>query len=537
MKYLFSILLLLLAGTSRAEIMQMQLKVIDGTPILMYRQFTSSTPSTPLTPEGGFDLSSETSNMVPVKNQRIVGFRMPFIYNKAHEVLLVGPYLDLCGDIQILDENNGLLAVVRTSAFIGKGKRNFFIQRHDVFRSEGYVHFRIPESVIRTIGRRNFKIKVGPVDDKDIVECKIVNRYTAEAILFTGDRVPTREAIQGGAHVRHNLTGGVEYEVKIKIRGGSAGEEFQFNNGKINEVLYHVRGGCRDCEGTVLEGRGPISRARLLAENDAITFKVRSYHGRFTRNRGDLIAIADAGAGNWMDFTPDRDEMFAPGRGPLREDAKPEGWGPYLFMREAPDLYRFGQYTDLYEINSDKEPCICPTFGSGSSSTRQIISTDGGGNGGGGAPVMQAPATITLALSNAFVFTSSNSNTVSDDFGGLANVCPSGSETVPKISVLSPLTVSITSNTARTGLTARFRRGTTVLATVSNISVAAGSTSTAAFNRPENRLATTRSNQNAAVCKRAGNGIGGVPHWDDEGIVIEVLQGNTVLQTITVPTK
>ncbi|RYY39739.1 MAG: hypothetical protein EOO08_08690 [Chitinophagaceae bacterium] len=528
MKFLFSFFLLL-AFSAQAEIKQMQIRVLGETTPPIGMQFSGGINSTALAPRGGFNIGPDASHMVPVKARRIVTFRMPFIYRQGHEVLLVGPYLDVCGEVQIINEDNEVIATIRQAAFTGRGKKNFFIQRDEEFRDEGYISFRITEAVMERIGRSNFKIKVGPVADLDIVECKVVNRYEAEGILVSGDGV-TREMT--GSHVRTRFPLQRDITVKIKIRGGSAGEEFQFNNG-VDKNLIYFRSSCNACDQNYLEGKGSIRRTRLFAQDDGIEFTVRSaVSGALTRQSGELIAIADAGAGNWSEYTPDRrNGSFAVGQGPSRYD-RGEGWGPYLFLREAAAIYRFGQYTDLYEIQTgDGERCSCEPRGynppPGAVHSGPITSGTGGNNNNAAAP-------LTLTLQNVFQFRNSNSGAVADNFGTTANLCLTATDPNPKVTTIGPLTAVLRSGTALAGLTVRFRRGTTVLATVANVSVAANGQREVPFTRPESRVCVTRSPLNASICKRCGDGIQGIPVWDDEGIIVEVLQGNAVLVTKTI---
>ncbi|RYY84589.1 MAG: hypothetical protein EOO15_19010, partial [Chitinophagaceae bacterium] len=241
MKKIFLLVLLAMTFAASAEIKQIQLLVKGETPRTIFYQYKVGSSDMGMSPKGGYVISDQSSNMVPVKNQRIEGFRMPFISRMEHEVLLVGPFLDMCGDISILDDNDNLIGTIRTGAFVGKGKDDFFILRDDEFRREGYVKFRIPASMMITIGTRNFKIKVGNVANLDIVECKVVNRYTAEAILFTGTTVPTRTAIGANAttNVMNTFRNNTEFQVKIKVRGGvPANETFQFNNGVDKALIF-----------------------------------------------------------------------------------------------------------------------------------------------------------------------------------------------------------------------------------------------------------------------------------------------------------
>jgi hypothetical protein len=525
MKTFFLALCSTLSLCASAEIKQIQIRVLGETPIPVGVQFRESVGGAN-GPRNGFMLTNQSSNMVPVKNRRILGFRMPFIFGQAHEVLLVGPYLNMCGEISILSEDNEVLATIRQAAFGERGKNNFYIRRDDEFRDEGFVRFTITEAIMDRIGRHSFKIKVGPIADLDIVECKMVNRYTAEAILVSGNG-DTRE--QNGRHIRTTIPIGTDFTVTMKIRGGSAGEQFQFNNGSDLNFIY-LRSECEDCDKNYIQGRGSIRPARLLAENDAIEFSVRAFvSGSITRQNGELLAIADAGAGNWSAYTPEKRGAFAIGHGPSKAD-RGEGWGPYLFMREATDIYRFGQYTDLFEIvTGDGSRCSCIRGGGGGGGTTRPI---GGGGAGGGNVVIEP---LSIEIRNAFTFSAGASPTAVDNFGSTPNICLTATDPNPKITTVAPLTAVLRSGAPLNNLTVRFRRGTNTLATTANVNVAAGAAREVVFTRPESRVCATRSLQNAAVCKRCGDGVQGVALWDDEGIVVEVLQGVNVLLTARVP--
>jgi hypothetical protein len=526
------IALVLVTLAANAEIKQVQVRVSDETPTSIMYQYKSGTSDQAQSPRGGFVLTNQSSNMVPVLNKRILGFRMPFIKGHAHDVLIVGPFLDMCNEVKILDEDDHVLATIPASSFTEKGKKSFFILRDDDFKTEGYIQFRLSASLINTIGRRHFKIKVGSVENLDIVEGKIVERYEAEAILFTGADAPVRTANPGGG-IRTTLALNRDYTVKIKIRGGNllATDEFQINNGVDRDFIYFTSE-CATCRKPFIEARGPVERARLLADNDAIQFTMRATaNTSILRIHGELIAIADAGAGNWSTFTPEHKNTFAIGQGPTQFD-RPDGWGPYLYLRESADIYRFGQYTDLRSlVLGTGETCACASTGvvSSGGATRPIGSTGGGNNNNAALPA------FTITTRNVFQFRSSGSPTINDNFGTTANLCLNANDPNPKITTIPPLTFVIEARLAQNNLTVRISRGGTVLLNVPNVNIAAGATREIPYNRTESRVCVTRSLANASICKRCGDGVQGIAQWDDEEIKIEVLQGQTVLQSVTLP--
>jgi len=131
MRKFFVLLFLIVLTTSfsNAEIKMIQIQVNDTfDPQSFYARRI----------KGGFEMNDQTSYMLPVKEKRIQKARMPFIKNFGHDVLLVGPFLDMCGDIQIIDNNNNVINTIIPKKFIAKEIRKFYFVNENRERNEGF---------------------------------------------------------------------------------------------------------------------------------------------------------------------------------------------------------------------------------------------------------------------------------------------------------------------------------------------------------------------------------------------------------------
>jgi hypothetical protein len=134
----------------------------------------------------GFAMTDQTSYMLPYRNKRIQGSRMPFINKYGHDVLLVGPFLDMCGNIEI-KEGSRVVAVIETKDFVAREKRNFYFPNENRYKNEGCVHFRIPYEIMKKIRGDLFEIKVGNFEKLDVLECQKVKRYEYRQCCFWMD--------------------------------------------------------------------------------------------------------------------------------------------------------------------------------------------------------------------------------------------------------------------------------------------------------------------------------------------------------------
>ncbi len=359
MSNIFYTILLFLFSISamNAEIKLIQIKVQDAVD-----------PQSLYTPSKMYDELSyddQTSYLLPVKNKRIEGYRMPFIKNFGHDVLLVGPFLDVCGDIQILDAENRLKATIKPTSFVSKGKKDFWFPNERRKKNEGYVHFRINKGSMDRISTQNFKIKVGNIENLDVVDCLVADRFEIDAVLFTGKEVPEREVgtVDNISTIKNTFETGNAYEIKIKINGGLL-SRYTYKLFE-SELFYHhaeesVFGST--CIGN-LNLSGSITKVKLIENNDAVAMKLISSTSSELERRaffGYMIGLIDGKIGNLTKINIDKNAATLPFGTTLNRQQEPNSWGPYIFARFSNDVYKFGQYTDLgiFEVGDCKKKGI-----------------------------------------------------------------------------------------------------------------------------------------------------------------------------------
>jgi hypothetical protein len=346
MKKLLLVLTILISATiiANAEIKMIQIQVNDTPdPQSKYLRYVP----------GGFTMNDQTSYMLPVKNKRIQAARMPFIKRFGHDVVLVGPFLDVCGEIKIIDNNDNLIFTISPRSFVAKELRNFYFVNENRTRKEGCVHFHIPQSVIRSIRTEFFKIKVGNIENLDVVECQLVKRPEIEAMLFL-DTEPQRTATTsiGFPTIKNTFQPNAIHRIAIKLRGEiSNTDKFRFGNGLDKGLIYHFDQPVvnRTCNSNLIAANG-FKIGTLIKPNDAIIFEVKAKEGgQKTRriNEGYMIGLSDANMGQFVQVIMDENADPDPVGTVRSKMEQPDCWGPYIFARILPDVYTFGRYTDL----------------------------------------------------------------------------------------------------------------------------------------------------------------------------------------------
>jgi hypothetical protein len=537
-KFFYTVLLFLFSfSVINAEIKLIQIKVQDAVdPQSLYN---------PSKMYDEFSYDDQTSYLLPVKNKRIEGYRMPFIKNFGHDVLLVGPFLDMCGDIQILDADNRVKATIRPASFVSKGRRNYWFVKEWKARKEGYVHFRISKSVLNSITTPNFKIKVGPIDALDIVDCKIAERFQIQGILFTSNPAPQREMTTDRTFrtVKNTFDPNIEYNVKIKLNGGTlASDKFGFVSiGNTKNLLYNFAlqsVNSSTCVGNLILVNNPV-RSKLIENNDAIEFKVKvqtnSERSRRSEQHGYMIGLRDGNIGTLTGIA--LNEGGSPRFGEsVSKFQKPDGWGPYIYARLMNDIYTFGQYTDLGKIQAG----TCNrNFSGGSGGVGGGVRLVGGGGGGSTIPNTNDASDINLSFQNALIYEQNDAG-FDDEFQGVTNVCRQAGDPNPKVTTIPNLRAVVTGPVDANyvgNLEIRIKRNGNQLTSGTITNLNAGETKFVEYRRPESRLCTTNPPSNAAICKRCGDGISGIRHWDDENIEIELYANGAFITSITIPSE
>lgn len=530
---IYFLIFFLMIFVAKSEIKLIQIKVQDAP------DSRSNFSPSPLYEELPYD--DQTSYVLPVKNKRIEGYRMPFIKNFGHEVLLVGPFLDVCGDIQILDANNNVKATIRSSSFVSKGRRNFWFANEWKAKKEGYVHFRITKNILNSITTKNFKIKVGPIDALDMIEGKIVERFQIQAMLFTSTPAPRREMVSDGRirTVKNTFEPNTEYAMKIKLRGGVLRtDKFGFVLiGSTKSLLYNFsKSRLGNCIGNFSITSAPVT-TKLIETNDAIEIKVKAQTNiprfRSSESNGYLIGLHDDNIGNLTKVTINEGSGPTFGQSVSKREL-PDSWGPYIYARLMSDVYTFGQYTDLGQIESGT--CATNNFGSGGPTNVRIV----GGSSGSQVSNSSDATILDLSYQNALIYEQNDQN-ISDEFPGLnMNVCRQANDPNPKITNIPSLRAVVTAPSDFNfvgSIEIKFiQNGRQVdSGTISNVN--AGQSAFVEFRRPESRLCITNPPSNANICKRCGNGFQTIRHWDDEGTEIQLFQNGAFVGSITVPSE
>lgn len=349
-KYIiFLIISLFSANMLFAEIKMVQIQVMDTPdPQSKYLRLVN----------GGFAMTDQTSYMLPVSKKRVQGNRMPFINKYGHDVLLVGPFLDMCGDIEII-ESGSVIAKIKTSEFVARGIRNFYFPNENRSRNEGCVHFRIPLEIIRSIRSTLFQIKVGNIENLDVLECQLVKRYEIQAMLFLDGQpnLPTREltthnGFQTVKNVFQKSDRPVRLAIKLKGNDIPSTEIFRFGNGTNKDFLYQFDNAVagKSCKSN-LEVTGGVKIGSLIGKDDAIFIEVTPNKdgGKNLRrnNDGYMISLSDGKMGQFTKVNMNSDAV-APSPGTtFSKTQQPDNWGPYIFARMMPDVYTMGRYTDF----------------------------------------------------------------------------------------------------------------------------------------------------------------------------------------------
>lgn len=491
---------------------------------------------------GEFDITDQTSYLLPVVKGKVEGNRMPFIKDLAHDVLLVGPWLDFVGEVTILDFKKDVIFKISGNS-LTKGKTKFYYPSTRKTKDEGFLRFRISEANMKKIkGYPSFTIRVGNKSG-DNLQCKLVQRYEIEAILFTGNNLPTREVVNRNnvSTILNTFNADQGYNVSLKLRGGSLDSDkyafvtnrFLYTKTITESYPYYSDSHCdltNFSVSTNRDGEPNITTTRIVNNNDAISVPMIARKGKEKVRRaasGFMIGLYDANAGSFDNITMEPGfERFRVSFIPKKSQV-PDFWGPYLLARISSNLIVSGQYTDLGAVKIGTCGVVTGNRGRGN-----ILA------GGSNPQIIEDPALIELSFQNALIY-ESTPHGEDDDFGNInINICRQANDPNPKITNIGPLKAVVQNplDIAINGtFTINFMRGNTVLFSENFNGLPANGRREVNYNRPENRICTTNPPSNAAVCKRCGNGISGVNHWNDENIVIQLVQNNNVIKTVRIP--
>jgi hypothetical protein len=135
---------------------------------------------------------------------------------------------------------------------------------------------------------------------------------------------------------------------------------------------------------------------------------------------------------------------------------------------------------------------------------------------------------LTLTMLNTFRSGPDFTNNEGSTYG----LCPSASTDNPKLTVIPNLTIRVQNlgGTVTGAFIVRvLNNGVTRDLTVNGLE--AGATKDLLIGRAENRACATKDVNNASICRRCGDGVRGVPHWNDIGITVTVDPANTVTES------
>ncbi|MFN8154651.1 MAG: hypothetical protein U0Y08_10195 [Bacteroidia bacterium] len=263
--------------------------------------------------QAGINVPQNLSRNLAVSNNRIQGFRLPFVTGVSHVVDLTGAFLDVCDRVEICNASG-----TKQRTISGTGLNKF------KSNNEGHVKFTVNSSDLPGI-ETDFIIKVRyavELTGYDQLDCKVAGRGVVNSIQWTGSPLPSIIPFRKNGGETSLLKSGTVYTL-------------QFNGtGFTNQVQLH------DGLRSNLFGKTnlPFSSSDLTvnAAGTTITLTVRP----------SGTAGVDIDLENFTDITKNLLFVYG-GVGNING-----GWGPYLVYDYNNLMSNAGVLTDLKRIEA-----------------------------------------------------------------------------------------------------------------------------------------------------------------------------------------